>query len=354
MLICDGFGTHDTLEILEFCFAKNIILCRLPSHTSHKLQPCDVAAFAPLKVAYRDQVERLERGGVNTIGKEHFTSLYSPARLRAFTPRNIKSGFATTGLFLFDPDIVIRTMPKPPAELTIPQANPQDALLQSPVTPVSAEGLISLQNVIIKQDAHALDELSKKSLQRHLEKFAKAAQLSFAKAVLQQNHIRLLLAINNEAKVRRSTKPVVLGTAKGTARVMSYEELEEARAKRAKQDAAKEAKGKGKRGRKRKNSTTPEAVEDNTNKVKRSRKRRSAATETEADAGAKKVRMSKILTPARHSIKQDEDVRDENAQDEDAQDESMQDALEPQAKKTRVSEMLDLQYPWSVPVAKMY
>jgi hypothetical protein len=57
VLILDGFGTHETLEILEYCFANNIILCRLPSHTSHKLQPCDVAAFGPLKTAYREQVE---------------------------------------------------------------------------------------------------------------------------------------------------------------------------------------------------------------------------------------------------------------------------------------------------------
>jgi hypothetical protein len=47
--------------------------------------------------------------------------------------------------------------------------------------------------------------------------------------------------VNNEAKVRRSTKSVVLGKAKE----MSYEDLEEARAKRA-------AKGKGTRDRKRK------------------------------------------------------------------------------------------------------
>ncbi|KAF2734578.1 hypothetical protein EJ04DRAFT_512420, partial [Polyplosphaeria fusca] len=33
MLICDGFGTHETLEILEFCFENKITLCRLPSLT---------------------------------------------------------------------------------------------------------------------------------------------------------------------------------------------------------------------------------------------------------------------------------------------------------------------------------
>jgi hypothetical protein len=59
VLICDGFGTHKTLKVLEFCFENNIILCRLPSHTSHKLQPCDVRVFAPLKAAYCDEVDRL-------------------------------------------------------------------------------------------------------------------------------------------------------------------------------------------------------------------------------------------------------------------------------------------------------
>jgi len=58
-LICHSFGTHETLEILEFCFENNILLCRLPSHTSHKLQPCDAGVLAPLKAAYRDEVERL-------------------------------------------------------------------------------------------------------------------------------------------------------------------------------------------------------------------------------------------------------------------------------------------------------
>ena len=37
VLTCDGFKTHETPEILEFCFKNNIILCRMPSHTSYKL-----------------------------------------------------------------------------------------------------------------------------------------------------------------------------------------------------------------------------------------------------------------------------------------------------------------------------
>lgn len=113
MLICDGFGTHETLEVLVYCFANDIILCRLPSHTSHKLQPCDISVFGPLKAAYREYVERLERGGVNKVGKEHFTSLYSPAREKAFTKRNILAGWSKAGLFPFNPNRVLRDMSSP-------------------------------------------------------------------------------------------------------------------------------------------------------------------------------------------------------------------------------------------------
>lgn len=66
LLISDGFGTDKSLEIMEFCLLNRIILRRLPSHTSHKLQPCDVGVFSSLKTAYREHAESLERCGANT------------------------------------------------------------------------------------------------------------------------------------------------------------------------------------------------------------------------------------------------------------------------------------------------
>ena len=71
--------------------------------------------------------------------------------------------------------------------------------------------------------------------------------MSLAKGALQQDQIRFLITINNEAKVRRSTKSVVLGKAK----VISYEDLVAKRAEREAKEQNK-AKGKRKRGRKRK------------------------------------------------------------------------------------------------------
>jgi len=93
LLASDGHLSSESLELMTFCFENGIILCRLPSYTSHKLQPCDVAVFGPLKTAYCEQVERLSRRGAEMIGKQHFTLLYSRAREAALKPRSIDSGW---------------------------------------------------------------------------------------------------------------------------------------------------------------------------------------------------------------------------------------------------------------------
>jgi hypothetical protein len=295
VLILDGFGTHKTLKILEYCFANNIVLCRLPSYTSHKRQPCDVAVFSPLKTAYCEQVEQLEQGSVNAISKEHFTCLFKPARERAFTAKNIKASFAASSLYPLNPDRVLRTVPKPLAEVTRVVTNEvpsqEDEVLQTSIIPVSADGLMLLQHLILKKDAHALDETSQQNLQRHLLKLAKATQLSLAKSALQQNHIQLLMTVNNEAKFRRSTRADILEKSSG--QVFSYEHLQDKRLKRAEEAAAKEAKGK--RGRKGKSATqeTAEAT-GSTSTVRCDRKRKSTALEAEAGPSVPKGKVARM------------------------------------------------------------
>jgi hypothetical protein len=85
---------------------------------------------------------------------------------------------------------------------------------------------------------------------------------------------------------------------------MSYEDLKEARAKRAEKEAAKEAKGKGKRGRKCK-SAMPEADEATTDKAKRGWKRKSAMPEADiSEPKAKVARISNAPESARDSVAQ--------------------------------------------------
>jgi hypothetical protein len=127
--------------------------------------------FAPLKAAYCDQVDRLKRGGVNIIGKQHFTALFSLAREKAFILKNIKASFATSGLFPLNLERVLKDMTKPLTNVDISRVEEvdvgsrlQDIVPQTPMTLVLVEALMSLQNLIIKQDAHALDNMSKRNL----------------------------------------------------------------------------------------------------------------------------------------------------------------------------------------------
>ncbi|KAI1664788.1 hypothetical protein L13192_10907 [Pyrenophora tritici-repentis] len=80
-----------------------------------------------------------------------------------------------------------------------------------------------------------------------IQKLANAAQISFAERALLKDRNRFLFKINNEAKARRLTRSIVLGKAK----VMSFEDLEEAKVRRAAKEEEAAAK-KAHRSRKRK------------------------------------------------------------------------------------------------------
>jgi hypothetical protein len=107
LLISDGFRTHESTEIQRFCFENNIILTQFPSHTYHKLQPCDVGPFGPLKTYYQEEVEWLYREGSQHIRKPYFTRLYDHAHQRAFIPRNILAEWNKTGHYPWNPDFVL-------------------------------------------------------------------------------------------------------------------------------------------------------------------------------------------------------------------------------------------------------
>jgi hypothetical protein len=140
---------------------------------------------------------------------------------------------------------------------------------------------------------------------------------------VQENRIQFLTTINNEAKVRRSTKSLVLRNAKGEGKVMSYEDLVEARAKRVEKESTQAAKGKKKRGRKRK-SSPPELEEDTAETARRGRKRKSAELEAPEPTN-KMARISNAPKPAS--------------------------ALVMQASRTQIAEDGIAPEPWRAPVA---
>jgi hypothetical protein len=153
------------------------------SHTSHKLQPCDVGVFGPLKMAYREEVEKLYRGGSDAIGKQHFTLLYDRARQKAFSQRNILSGWSKAGLRPFNPQKVLDGIQKPVVNsssttLTAPKTIHDVKGAQLPDTPVTADALSALRRRI--ENTVAKTESMKPDEKLCIDKLMNAAENAFA------------------------------------------------------------------------------------------------------------------------------------------------------------------------------
>ena len=253
VLISDGFGTHESLEVITFCYENNIILCCLPSHTSHKLQPCDVGVFGPLKAAYREQIERLFRKGANTVGKQHFTLLYDRAHQIAITPHNIRSGWSKAELFPFSPGMVLRDMPKPQQVANYYEQTPtREEICPRPNSPLKTPTTaMFLDGMLCKAEPHFATADDDTRL--YVRKVANATKRAFADRALAWNESQHLTTQSNEKKARDAVRSTVVGKAT----VMSYPDIVEARQQRDRKLANKASRGKGKTKRKLEDDRVP-------------------------------------------------------------------------------------------------
>jgi 4-hydroxybenzoate polyprenyltransferase len=100
LLIFDGHGSHATNEFMYCCYEHNVQLLYLPPHTSHVLQPLDLAIFGPLKHAYRTYVDNFNLYTNSApVGRQNLLKGYCHARTKAITASNIKAGWEVTGLW---------------------------------------------------------------------------------------------------------------------------------------------------------------------------------------------------------------------------------------------------------------
>jgi hypothetical protein len=129
LLIVDGHSSHINMNFINLCDERHILLLVLPPHTTHRLQPLDVACSPPLARYYTNELNKLIRHslGHNDMGKRLFWRLFLPAWTAAMSPHNIASAWAKTGLFPFDPQVVLSKIAKPAAPR-------QDPRLQTPMT----------------------------------------------------------------------------------------------------------------------------------------------------------------------------------------------------------------------------
>jgi hypothetical protein len=129
LLILDGHGSHSTPEFDQYCTDNQIITLCMPPHSSHLLQPLDVACFSPLKAAYSRLISNLVRQGQFHLDKTDFLGNYQKVRPSIHSELNILAGFRATGLVPSNPDRVLSNLtitktPSPPPHSPLQPSSP--------------------------------------------------------------------------------------------------------------------------------------------------------------------------------------------------------------------------------------
>lgn len=99
-----------SIKAIEKALAHGITMVTFPPHCSHRLQPLDVTVFGPVKNAYEKQHSawmKANRGEVLQI--MHIPLFVKAALLKGATPENIVSGFSSTGICPYNPDVFKET-----------------------------------------------------------------------------------------------------------------------------------------------------------------------------------------------------------------------------------------------------
>ncbi|KAF5278025.1 hypothetical protein FQR65_LT15826 [Abscondita terminalis] len=100
LILLDNHESHCTIETIVFCRDNGITLLSFPPHTSHRLQPLDIAVFGPFKAHLRSAFnDWMSSNPGKQISIYDIPGLANKAYLSSFTPKNIIKSFEKPGLW---------------------------------------------------------------------------------------------------------------------------------------------------------------------------------------------------------------------------------------------------------------
>ena len=107
ILFIDGHKSHINLDVVDMARNNNVILFCLPPHTTHALQPLDVAVFKSFKNHFSKAVKALSFAKKNfVVSKRDFARVVKDPFEQAFSIPNIKAGFRKSRIFPFNRNAV--------------------------------------------------------------------------------------------------------------------------------------------------------------------------------------------------------------------------------------------------------
>lgn len=103
LLLCDNHESHISLQAITYARDNGIIVVTFPPHTSHRLQPLDIAVFGPFKAKLKTAFNNWHMMNPGkTVGIYNIPKLVRLAYYESFTAKNIISGFTKPGIWPFN------------------------------------------------------------------------------------------------------------------------------------------------------------------------------------------------------------------------------------------------------------
>ena len=121
LLVSDGHGSHITIDAIEYARSNEIHLLRLPSHTSHILQPLDLGVFKSFKTFFSKVCRQyMAKNPGRVVTEDILAALVGDTFAQSHTPPNILGGFKKAGIYPFNPGEVSDRQLAPSKALTKP------------------------------------------------------------------------------------------------------------------------------------------------------------------------------------------------------------------------------------------
>ena len=97
------------MDFIRYCDNHKILLCVLPPHSTHTLQPLDVVCFKPLSSAYKHHLTMFthKSQGLLPVKKSDFFPLFWQAWTDTFTEKTVLRSFEATGISPLNPSLVV-------------------------------------------------------------------------------------------------------------------------------------------------------------------------------------------------------------------------------------------------------
>lgn len=109
LLVLDGHESHHSRDFEDYCKEHKMIILYMPAHSSHILQPLDVACFGPLKRIYGALVEKMMRRSLTHVNKEDFLPMFKDAFFATFGQENVRQASEEPDLSLLTQNTLFRS-----------------------------------------------------------------------------------------------------------------------------------------------------------------------------------------------------------------------------------------------------